>query len=179
MGKEHVLAKGHIPSLTPEAADPAKAFRGWGKVPGLIELTVIGDVCLGDDCLNLPIVQGCCAIIQPSVPGKGQPHKYQHAGAGRGLCQLGQTGQRALPQGLLPKKVVTGIPCEAQLRQGQNPHAQTLGLRHGCRALLGIVSTVGYPEGYRCSGYFNKSILHLHSLTIWPPRRQITWRYSS
>ena len=104
MGKEHVLAKGHIPSLTPEAADPAKAFRGWGKVPGLIELTVIGDVCLGDDCLNLPIVQGCCAIIQPSVPGKGQPHKYQHAGAGRGLCQLGQTGQRALPQGLLPKK---------------------------------------------------------------------------
>ena len=43
--------------------------------------------------------------------------------------------QRALPQGLLPKKVVTGIPCEAQLRQGQNPHAQTLGL--GIAAVAG------------------------------------------
>jgi hypothetical protein len=90
----------------------------------------------------------------------GQPQGGDHIQILGGLQNGLQPFLRALEQGVLQEQVPAGVPGQAQLGQGQHPHALSIRFPHQGKDLLRIVPAVPHADLGGPRRHFDKTVAH-------------------
>ena len=162
-GEDHIGAEKDL--LTAEGKQPVRGPAGL-KPASFVELSVVGQVRLGDDCQDLAPVDHRGAVIELALVPHRQAQGCDHIQVFGGLQNGGQPLLRTPQQGVLQEQIGAGIPRQAQLGQRQHPHPLPGGPPHQGKDLLGVKTAVGYPNFGRTCRHLNKSIAHRQRLLI-------------
>ena len=162
--------------LAAQIQEDIQVLAGGEPAP-LVELPIVGDIGLGHQAQDLPLVDDRRAVVELAVPRifHRQAQGGEHIQVLGGLQHGGQALLRPFQQGVLEEQVAAGVPGEAQLGQGQHPHPLLVGLPHEGKNLLRIVTAVGHPDLRGAGGHFDKSISHGKA----PPYGMADWYHDT
>ncbi len=126
----------------------------------LVELAIVGKVCLGDEGKYFALLDYCSTVEKQvanddgdaddrddvELTGEVEQHEYRLLGL--------------LKECLLTEEVLTGVTRDAQLGEDDYLHAFPLSLGYLCLYLLNVEYCVGDAYRRYCRCYCNKSVFH-------------------
>ncbi len=99
---------------------PAPLGDAGGEVTALVELTVVGQVALGDHAEDPAPVDDDGAVVEPPRPPQRRPHDQDREQLAAGHGDPGDAGLHCVQHGVLQEQLVQGIGRDPEL--GEHHH---------------------------------------------------------
>ena len=158
-GKQKICSKGNSCPILP--CNRSASNRCCRKMTRLIELTVIGNICLRHQSQQISVRISSCHIVELSVYFQWKTCKEKTVHAFTCRYDLLQRFFRSFQQNILAEQVGTGVTGNAKLRKYNDPGTLLPGFPHQTDGFLCIVLCISHANLRRDRCCLHKSIFHL------------------
>ena len=165
-GAEHLRLSRHTHRTASQIDLLGLQVGGRGKPALLVELVVVGQVGLGHQSQQAPMLHHGGTVVEQRADAHGQAHHHDDVELAGEVEQHQQALLGLVEQQLLAEQVLTAVARERQLGEDDDLGALALGLCNLTLYLLNVVFHVSHANTWYGSGHFYQSVFHFVTIRL-------------